>query len=862
MRLNEGAPPAVSPSPSQSEEGRRAYVVPCAGGRGTFLRALLPVVVFLLCTPLLASGLAGVQLRPSAPVQEAYFAWDEGRYVDAIEGYLELLEEAEGERFVEEVARLTGELHPVRPVDDDGSGLAVSPDGRHLLWSRSIGEEWVTRVESVEGGGRMELPGRIATFTSGGEVAYLHDGILYLRNLDSGEERARELSGFIPIDLNAAPDGRHLYLTAGRVGGGDRLHIFRVDSRDGDPELLDLGEGHATQPMPAAGGRHLVFSRPSGSPLPAGDVRETHTPDPGLGIADLETGAVSHFDGSAPSVSADGGGLAFVRREEGGANRILWLSLDPVAVPSDGEPNFRVLIETDRPLQAPASSPQGDRVAYELQVHRDWEVFLSPTDGSGSQHRVTREIQHDRFPAWVGPDRLLGMKGEFRHRRAYLYDPESGDGYRLFHNNTLRTIAPEYEWAPHPDGDGVLVVAERDGDTIAPERAVWWVDLTRTVTRAELIERLQTALDDEVALLERGRNAFEPIAGEVGQVTQAVSVPRIRSYAEALYSFGGKFFTEPGNQEAIAYLTAVLEGWGYDVELQWFEPRGVRTANVVATLPGTSDPELVYVISSHFDSVLGSPGADDNSSGTTALLEAARVLRDHPRRATIQFAFLTAEEAGLLGAREFVRRALEDDVQIVGVLNNDMIGWTRSHRLDNTIRYSNPGIKDIQHAAAHSFSDLITYDALYYRGTDAAVFYDAYGDVVGGIGSYPVLGNPNYHQPTDQLETINQPLVAAVSRTTVASIMLLADSPARLIGLDVVESEGSGVEVLWDVAPESGITGYRVEVQEREGEWREVDLVPAPSLEIEDVSGLVRVRVRAVRDSGTEGWDWAYGEIP
>ena len=81
------------------------------------------------------------------------------------------------------------------------------------------------------------------------------------------------------------------------------------------------------------------------------------------------------------------------------------------------------------------------------------------------------------------------------------------------------------------------------------------------------------------------------------------------------------------------------------------------------------------------------------------------------------------------------------------------------------------------------FTNLITYDALYYKSTDAAAYYEAYGDIVGGIGSYPVLGNPHYHQPHDVLETINHQLVTEVAKTTAATLMLLASSPSRLTGL-------------------------------------------------------------------------------
>ncbi len=313
------------------------------------------------------------------------------------------------------------------------------------------------------------------------------------------------------------------------------------------------------------------------------------------------------------------------------------------------------------------------------------------------------------------------------------------------------------------------------------------------------------------------------------------------------------------------YLAETLESWGYEPELQWFEAGGraggVRTANVVATLRGTENPEQVYVISSHFDSTPSGPGADDNSSATTALLEAARVLADRPRRATIQFAFLTAEEAGLLGAREFVRRAQAEGVHIVGVLNNDMVGWTRSHRRDNTIRYSNDGIRDLQHAAGRLFGGLITYDARYYRSTDAHAFYDAYGDVVGGIGSYPVLGNPNYHQVTDELWSINQDLVAAVSRTTVATIMHLADGPSRVAGLRRIEAEGGALAFRWDPAPESAVAEYGVRVQTNDGSWVDLDPVREPRVTVEPGSvpgeDVRQIAVRARFADGRESFDAA-----
>ena len=178
------------------------------------------------------------------------------------------------------------------------------------------------------------------------------------------------------------------------------------------------------------------------------------------------------------------------------------------------------------------------------------------------------------------------------------------------------------------------------------------------------------------------------------------------------------------------------------------------------------------------------------------------------------FASFTGEEGGLLGSREFVRRAGASKMHVVGALNNDMIGWTNDHRLDNTIRYSNPGIRDIQHAAAMLFTRLITYDALYFKGTDAVSLYDGYGDVIGGIGSYPVLGSPHYHQASDLLEYENHQLITETSKTTVATMMLLASSPSRLTNLKVDSYTATRRVALVDAqSGEQGVTSVHRRVR-------------------------------------------------
>jgi hypothetical protein len=224
--------------------------------------------------------------------------------------------------------------------------------------------------------------------------------------------------------------------------------------------------------------------------------------------------------------------------------------------------------------------------------------------------------------------------------------------------------------------------------------------------------------------------------------------------------------------------------------------------------------------------------------------------------ATIEIALFTGEESGLLGSREYVRRALESGKKLVGALNNDMVGFAEDHRLDNTIRYSNAGIRDLQHGAAILFSEMVTHDAEYYKSTDAAAYYDAYGDIVGGIGSYPILASPHYHQSHDVLETINHKLVTEVAKMSTASVMLLASSPSRLGGLEVAR-QGDQVQVTWDPAVESDVMGYRVAYGPEENPFERVVDVDQSSATLEGLPDGAVISVKAVNEKGMEGWDWA-----
>jgi hypothetical protein len=641
---------------------------------------------------------------------------------------------------------------------------------------------------------------------------------------------------------------------AAREGDVSRNEILRLDWRNGSYTVIGPVapmNGFKSAPVPLPGGRYLLHAIVAGNPvrLPSGaaGLRAASS----FAIVDLQNGTARWISGTSASFSADGSAVTYIIRNDNSPSSL-------VVAPVAGGDSVVVKRSSDQLLN-PSLSPDGKRVVFQMTPTHDAELYLIGSDGK-NEVRLTREIQHDLMPVWLDGNRILAVMGEGRHRRSYLYDATTLRRTRLFHNNTVRTIAPEYEWVASADGKRVLIVAERDGNTVSPERGVYLTDLSRPVSDADLWLRVEANRASEIALRDKGLATFRPIAAAVKAVTSQVDVSRIYQYEKSLFDFDSKHISQPGNAKAIDYLTNTYRSFGYVAGPQWFEPRGAlggKSANVLAVLKGTEHPELVYVVSSHFDSRAEGPGADDNTSGTAALLEAARVLADHPQPATIIFASFTGEEAGLLGSREFVRRAVADSVQVVGALNNDMLGWTNDGRLDNTIRYSNPGIRDIQHAAAQQFSAMITYDALYYKSTDAAAYYEAWGDIVGGIGSYPVLGNPHYHMPHDVLEFENHQLIAEASKTTVATLMLLASSPSRLTGLTLTRWQGGAAELRWTPSREGGVLRYEV-TWGPEGDPEAHRLtVTGPQARLVGAKPGMMVQVRAVNRRGLSGWDWA-----
>ena len=220
------------------------------------------------------------------------------------------------------------------------------------------------------------------------------------------------------------------------------------------------------------------------------------------------------------------------------------------------------------------------------------------------------------------------------------------------------------------------------------------------------------------------------------------------------------------------------------------KPEGVPTQNVVAMIAGR-DPALAgefVVIGGHFDHLGRSPanaldqgdairnGADDNASGTAAVLELARLFAAHPPRRSIVLAHFSGEELGLLGSQWFVEHSPVPLRDIVAMVNFDMVGRLRNDRL---IVY---GV-----ATARELPALVDS-----ANVEPKLRINAVGDGFGPSdhSSFFAKGIPvlhfftdlhdDYHRATDDVEKIDAAGTARVVAVAERVIRAIADRPERL----------------------------------------------------------------------------------
>lgn len=132
-----------------------------------------------------------------------------------------------------------------------------------------------------------------------------------------------------------------------------------------------------------------------------------------------------------------------------------------------------------------------------------------------------------------------------------------------------------------------------------------------------------------------------------------------------------------GLQAAADYISREFIANGYKPQAQNFTLNGLNLQNIEAILPGTKFPEQVIVLGAHYDTVPGTPGADDNASGIAALLELARVFANKPLPFTLRFVAFANEETyqyETMGSYVYAQSCRQSGDNIIGMISLEMLG--------------------------------------------------------------------------------------------------------------------------------------------------------------------------------------------
>jgi len=284
----------------------------------------------------------------------------------------------------------------------------------------------------------------------------------------------------------------------------------------------------------------------------------------------------------------------------------------------------------------------------------------------------------------------------------------------------------------------------------------------------------------------KGLNMEEPNA-KIVDLLRSISRQNIVNYLADLTAINSRLSTSTTVIEATNLLEAHYSKSGLEVTKHAF--RSGYAENVIAELKGREDPSKVVVIGAHYDCraaniqdpVVRAPGADDNGSGSVALMELARAFATSNLhfKYTIRFCSWAGEEQGLYGSRAYAQLMKDNRVDIVAALNADMIGWKNPRTglvIGLVTRFTTEWLTEAaQNVSALYLPDLPVGFSSTACCSDQQSFLEqgypatSYFESTGGYVDYP-----EYHKSTDLPQYVDYEQIELITKSATALVATLA----------------------------------------------------------------------------------------
>ena len=264
------------------------------------------------------------------------------------------------------------------------------------------------------------------------------------------------------------------------------------------------------------------------------------------------------------------------------------------------------------------------------------------------------------------------------------------------------------------------------------------------------------------------------------QMLNQIDESMILEYLEELTSFGPRVTTTQACEDAARYIYSEFENLGLEVKFHNWSYGSLFGSNIEATIKGSDkSSDEIYLICGHYDSVKDSPGADDDGSGVVAALSAANVMSKNNFNHTVRFVAFSGEEQGLVGSGFYAYESTDNNENIAGVINGDMIGFAPNENDEKyVIMYENSHsewLGDIAVDVSNQYQDIINLEVLrsgVHGGSDHKSFWD---NDISAISFVEYNFNDYYHSYQDTIEKMNINYDAKVTRLMVGILAELSE---------------------------------------------------------------------------------------
>ncbi|WP_175622642.1 M28 family peptidase [Chryseobacterium schmidteae] len=274
--------------------------------------------------------------------------------------------------------------------------------------------------------------------------------------------------------------------------------------------------------------------------------------------------------------------------------------------------------------------------------------------------------------------------------------------------------------------------------------------------------------------------AYQTRANEVTQTN-------ITSLLQEFESYGVKTSGSTANNNTLNWLKAKYQTYGYSpsqITEDSFTVNGNATKNLIITKTGTVYPNTYIIICGHYDTIVG-PGVSDNGSGTSILLEAARILKDVPTEYSIKFIHFSGEEQGLVGSYHYVNNVVfqngtrQMDIRLV--FNIDQVGGKFSAPSNSVKCESDQSGLPGNNATSLSFTQQLAACTTLYSPLQTVmsnayssdyVPFEGKGDIITGF--YETPQSQNEHTANDTFANVDPTYVFKVGKAAVGALQHFA----------------------------------------------------------------------------------------